>query len=40
MLNKVLQTVRDVHGGDCSDLSLSLDGEKLCFKSKKFKSKL
>lgn len=40
LLVRVLQTVKEIHSGDFSDLALSLEGEKLCFKSKKFKSKI
>lgn len=36
---KVLQTIKDVHENDYSDFSFYLDNEKVCFKSKKFKSK-
>lgn len=36
---KVLQTIKDIHENDYSDFSFYLDNEKLCFKSKKFKSR-
>lgn len=39
MLSKVLQTAKDVHGDDWSSLSFTMAGDKLCFESKKFKTK-
>lgn len=36
---KVLQTVREVHDNDYSDFNFFLSDEKVCFESKKFKSK-
>lgn len=39
MLVKVLSTVREIHENDYSDFKFFVHNEKLCFESKKFKSK-
>lgn len=39
MFVKVLSTIKDIHNNDFSDFKFSVENEKVCFKSKKFKSK-
>lgn len=39
MFVKVLSTIREIHGNDYSDFKFMLTNEKVCFQSKKFKSK-
>lgn len=39
MFVKVLSTVREIHENDYSDFKLFIANEKICFESKKFKSK-
>jgi len=39
MFVKVLSTIKEVHDNDYSDFKFTVENEKVCFKSKKFKSK-